>query len=157
MKKFIIPAFLFMIVFMTGSSAFAYNLNFKGMWVLPGINIGGSTGTGFHAGGEISVVNMYDNDLSWAGGYTDFVVSKDQFRWSIGPEFGFTFVGLDLGFLGVVPRDGDSNPRAGFTTRLNVTCGLAGVYARYNHVFNDESYFEGGVLLKFPVRSRGYY
>ncbi len=119
--------------------------------------VGLSTGYSLHDDGpngallgpELSLVHI-TNDAIWYGGYTDFVwdLGSDRQRFSIGPEFGWTFVGLDAGY---VLEQGD-RIRHGVALRPLLTIAVVSVGFRGVKVFGDggETLGEISVLVKLP-------
>jgi hypothetical protein len=138
----------------------------KGLFLPVGINLGGALhpsikgGSGFLFGGEVSAVyHSHDPHPLWAGGYVDVLrdFGAGSTRFSIGPEFGWAFVGIDAGYLGQI-RKGVYHH--GFVGRFMLSIGLVTAYARWGHLFDDpteRNFGEFGALLKFPIplRTRG--
>src|SRR5262249_37935169 len=125
-------------------------------WFAPvGVNVGGSlhhdVPGGFVLGGEASIVRF---DGAWMGAYTDALwdFGADEFRFSVGPEIGIAFLGVDLGYLGTVSGD---EYHHGVAVRGLLTLSLVGFYARWGHQFaRDErspDFGEVGALLKVPL------
>jgi hypothetical protein len=116
------------------------------------VSVGAGRGPGWVVGGELSFVRL-DDDGFWLGVYTDLLwdVHAEAFRWGIGPELGWAFLGLDGGVVNEW-RGGDH--RVGTQARFVATLGVVALYARWN-VFLDrgptEHIGEFGLLLKFPV------
>ncbi|MCP4130316.1 MAG: hypothetical protein GY754_04985 [bacterium] len=152
MRKYTTTVLLLMIVLTTGSRAFAEKNKPVYICVSPGINLGSSAGTGYHVGANLSIERLFTTSLYLVGGYGDFLWSDNEFRSSIGPRIGIRRLSIDVGFLGVFPRTGDTGIKPGITTRLVANCGYAGVYGRYNYIpVNNEGYIEFGVLLGVPM------
>jgi len=126
-------------------------------WFAPiGLNVGSSLNdsdtSGLVLGGEASVVYLTDVTLLWIGGYVDGVhdFGKGASRFSAGPELGWMFGGIELGYL---TQWMDEQFHHGFRVGLIVTFGILAGYVRWGHLFGvvEESDFgEIGVLLKFP-------
>jgi len=126
-------------------------------WFAPiGVNLGtslhDSDTSGLILGGEASLVYLTDITLLWAGGYVDGFhdFGTGASRFSIGPEVGWMFGGIELGYL---TQWFDKRFHHGFRAGVVLTLGLISAYCRWGHLFGlpDESDFaELGVLLKFP-------
>lgn len=127
-------------------------------WYLPvGLNLGAGLHPdlhhGFQIGGEVSFAYLDARKFIWGGGYVDVLrdLGAKSTRFSIGPEFGWSFIGIDAGYMGDI-RDGDYHH--GMTIRLLLTISIVSIYGRWGHVFglDEESDFgEVGVLLKAPI------
>jgi hypothetical protein len=138
----------------------------KGVFLPVGVNLGGALhpsirgGSGFLFGGEVSAVyHSHDPHPLWAGGYVDVLrdFGTGSTRFSLGPEFGWAFLGLDAGYLGQIKKGVYHH---GVVGRFLLSIGVVTAYARWGHLFDDpaESNFgEFGALLKFPIplRTRG--
>jgi len=130
----------------------------RGIYLMLGGPLAGSTKDGFVLGGELSVVCLEcfrDNPLSrmvkdpwWGGLYVDAVAgpSGGPIRVSVGPEFGFAFFGADAG---AVFEKGSGG--VGVTARALLTLAFVTGYAR--GIYQPEPGLSGefGVLLKLPV------
>lgn len=133
--------------------ASAHGLPDANIWMPVGL----STGYALHDNGpngvllgpELSVVHI-TNQAVWYGGYTDFVwdLGSDRQRLSIGPEFGYTFFGIDGGY--VLEQGGKL--RHGVALRPLVTIGILAVGFRGVKIFGDggEMLGEISVLVKLP-------
>lgn len=125
---------------------------FEGTYGSSGLVSGFSFGPtgGFYIGGELSVVRQFQ-EFAWLGGYIDGVYDfgKDQTRLSIGPEFGWSALGVDGGYLLAVDTAGVHH---GVTARPLLTMGFVSAYGRISHLFGvNSTWLEAGVLLKYPV------
>lgn len=124
---------------------------FEGTYGLAGLTTGFSFDEGgFLLGGELSVVRQMQ-EFAWFGGYVDAVYDfqRKQTRLSIGPEFGWSALGLDAGYL--VALDGDG-AQSGITARPLISIGYITAFGRVSHLFEDErTWVEAGLLLKYPV------
>ncbi len=70
---------------------------------------------------------------------------------SLGPEVGFSFVGVDAGLM-IDDIMGDS-PKVGFSVRPILTLfGLCSIYGRFTPDDEFATSFELGVMGKVPVR-----
>ncbi len=133
-------------------------------WYMPvGITAGGT----MHAfedrtgllGVEVSVVHLQVGggwlEHRWIGLYSDayWAGDHDEIRFSIGPEMGISFIGFDLGYMGVVSFDGSYTH--GLTTRFLLTASIVSVYVRWNWLAHEKDSGEIGALLKFPFRVGG--
>ncbi|MCP4130317.1 MAG: hypothetical protein GY754_04990 [bacterium] len=152
MKKYITIVLLFMTVLTAGKRGFA--LTFRDVTsVSPGINFGRSTETGHHIGADLSIEKFYGSSFTTLAGYGDFLWSGNEFRSSMGAGFRLVVVGIDVGVLGVFPREGNAGIKAGLTTRLIAACSFGGIYGRYNYFPGDSNgYIEFGVLLRYPIK-----
>ncbi len=127
-------------------------------WYLPvGLNLGASLHPkvhhGFLVGGEVSFVHLGAKKLIWAGGYVDALhdLGAKATRFSFGPEFGWSIVGIDAGYMGDV-RDGEYHH--GMTIRAMLTLGIVTLYGRWGHVFGlerESDFGEIGFLFKAPI------
>ena len=123
---------------------------FEGNYALGGLATGISFGpASYYLGGEVSVVRQF-REFAWLGAYLDGVYDfgRQHTRLSIGPEVGWSALGLDGGYL--VALDG-SGARSGLTVRPMLTMGYVTGYARLSHLFEGATWLEAGVLLKYPV------
>jgi hypothetical protein len=119
--------------------------------------VGLSTGYSLHDDGpngallgpELSVVHI-TNDAVWYGGYADFVwdFGSDRQRLSIGPEFGWMWLGIDGGY---VLEQGDKL-RHGVALRPLLTIALLSIGFRGVKTFGDggETLGEISILVKLP-------
>ena len=100
-------------------------------------------------GPEVSLVRI-TNDVVWYGGYVDFLwdFGSDRQRLSVGPEFGYSVLGIDGGY---VLEQGDKL-RHGLAVRPLLTLGVFGIGLRTVKVFGDggETLAEINVLVKLP-------
>ncbi len=124
---------------------------FEGTYGLGGLTTGVSLDRGgFLLGGELSVVRQ-TQEFFWFGGYLDGVYDfeRKQTRLSIGPEFGWSALGLDAGYL--LALDG-AGAHGGITARPLLSIGYVTVYGRVSHLFEAKrTWVEAGLLLKYPV------
>lgn len=128
----------------------------RGQYALGGLTTGygfarrGAPNGGVLLGSEVSFVNL-TRDLYWFGAYADglYDFGAGEGRFSVGPEVGVAFFGLDGGYLAVV---GPGGTQHGFTVRPLLTCGLASAYVRYGQVVTgtDDRFGEVGLLVKLP-------
>ena len=124
------------------------------VYLLAGGPVGVTTQPGFVIGGELSIACwgcIHLTDLSWFGAYVDVLrdFGVDEFRGSVGPEFGFGPIGVDGGLL--VSRDSNDTD-LGWTARALITSGIVGVYGRYLKFPGEPRSGEFGVLLKYHWR-----
>jgi len=129
-------------------------------WYLPvGLNAGitgvGSSRVGAILGAEASVAKLMP-DMGWFGAYVDggYMTAERAVRFSVGPEVGYSLLGLDAGFLDVVAGGRDL---VGFTVRPMLTIGLVALYGRWDHTvsFGGGDNGQIGVLLKYPLPLSG--
>jgi hypothetical protein len=134
------------------SSAFA---DFGGSmrWV----SVGGNLGVSNHSqetygvlGAEVSGGGL--QSFFWGGAYLDAVYDfgTERVRFSLGPEFGFLFLGVDAGLVLDV---GEGKARHGFVVRPMLAVRWVFPYVRFGTVKGDDPYnfSEVGVLLKYPL------
>jgi hypothetical protein len=119
--------------------------------------VGLSTGYALHdelpngalIGAELSVVHI-TNQAVWYGGYVDYLWDRgsDRQRLSVGPEFGYTYFGIDGGY---VLEQGDKL-RHGVALRPLLTLAFLAVGFRGVKTFGDggETLGEISVLVKLP-------
>jgi hypothetical protein len=127
-----------------------------GWWVPVGINLGLSAhedaANGTLIGAEASIVHVAGAEgAGWFGAYADvrYDTGPDAIRLSIGPELGYTIVGVDGGML--IDRDGGGT-HFGYTGRALLTIGVIGLYVRVNYVPDPAgTSIDFGVLLKLPL------
>ncbi len=127
----------------------------KGVFLPTGINLGGSIdrigGSGFVLGGETSVV-AHDGNWLWYGGYLDanHDFGASETRLSIGPELGYTVLGLDGGYMLLL--DGGAAKHA-LVVRPVLTLGILSGYFRSGWLLDGQGdwFGEAGVLLKYPI------
>ena len=131
-------------------------------WLFPvGINVGAGlhdngAPTGAVFGGEASaalVAVAWKVPTFWRGGYVDglYDFGTKRARFSIGPEAGFAFLGIDGGF---VVQTGDGAVRPGFAVRPLLTFGIVSAYARFVDIPGDpvvDQTWELGALVKWPI------
>lgn len=124
---------------------------FEGTYALGGLSTGMTFApSGYYLGGELSLVRQF-REFAWLGGYVDGVYDFgiDQTRLSIGPEVGWSALGLDVGYLLALDAEGQ---HSGLTARPLVTIGYVAGFARVTHVFDQsKTWLEAGVLLKYPL------
>src|SRR5690606_11263865 len=118
------------------------------------LSVGPSVGLGFAPsalllGGEVSLVRQ-TREFFWFGAYVDLVhdFGHDQTRLSVGPEFGWSALGLDVGY--VVSLHGDGS--AALSVRPMLTMGFVTVFGRVLHPVAGEAAtaIESGLLVKYP-------
>lgn len=125
--------------------------SFEGTYGLSGISTGFSFGpAGYYLGGELSVVRQF-REFAWLGGYVDGVYDfgREQTRFSIGPEVGWSALGIDGGYLLAVD---DVGTHSGVTVRPMLTMGFVSAFGRFSHLFEpSSSWLEAGLLVKYPL------
>lgn len=101
-------------------------------------------------GAEASVVRQ-TTEFVWYGGYVDGVrdFGRDQTRFSIGPEVGWSAFGLDAGYLLLVT---DGSVSHGITMRPLVSLGYVTLFGRFSKdlTAGGRVWSELGLLLKYP-------
>jgi hypothetical protein len=135
-------------------------------WLLPvGVNVGGALHPngvpgGAIIGGEASLAHVSWSNTrfvqypdSWEGGYVDMVYdhAAKRSRFTVGPEVGVLFVGIDGGFVG---QFGGGAFHPGFAFRPLLTLGFLSIYGRFGWIPGDPEvnrFTEIGVLLKWPI------
>lgn len=132
-----------------------------GLYLPVGMNIGTSLPSlhrdlppGVLVGAEVSLVD-WDDVLprGWVGGYVDALWDSGAgaLRASVGPEIGWRFVGVDLGY---VLQAGPQGAHHGLAVRPVLTFGFFAIEGRYGHLFGDvrgADFLEVGVLIKVPI------
>jgi hypothetical protein len=124
--------------------------SFEGTYALGGVAVGTTFAPGgLVLGGELSIVRQ-TQEFYWVGGYVDatYDFSRKQTRVSVGPELGWSALGLDAGYLLVLDGETACN---GVTARPLVSIGYVTAYGRVSHLFDDRTWLEAGLLLKYPV------
>ena len=123
--------------------------------------IGGEASAGIfgmdhnHGGGSEPAILSMSGSPYWFGAYADVVrdFGSKTTRFTIGPEVGRSYVGVDGGLL-VDVGDGDAT-HYGASARVVATLSAVAIYARAGFVLDSgapESHFvELGVLLKVPL------
>lgn len=109
----------------------------------------GSGGAGGFLGAELSVNRL--SQATWSGLYLDGVYDfgRGDVVLTVGPQLGFTVVGLDGGFA-LRARDGEVEP--GVAGRLVLSLVAVSLYGRY-HYFADTGDHIGqvGLMFKLPA------
>jgi hypothetical protein len=135
----------------------------KEPFFLTGVTLGAAlhdaSDNGFLLGAEVSgglVFEKWTDESGkgtpiWFGGYLDalYDFGSDATRFSIGPEVGAWYLGLDGGLV----RELEEPGRYGFAIRPALTVGFASLFVRYTHFFEstpEDTHVEVGVLLKYP-------
>ena len=127
--------------------------NVGGVW-----HRGGSDSSGLVIGGEVSVARPPPSLGSgasglWYGGYVDCLYDNagpGAMRVSLGPEIGWTVLGLDGGLF--VETDFNRSPRLGLVARPMLALGIVDVYSGFGAYAGGGGYFfDVGVLLKLPI------
>lgn len=129
-----------------------------GLYLPVGMNIGTSLHRdlppGVLVGGEISLTD-WDDVLprGWVGGYVDALWDSGAgaLRASVGPELGWRFFGVDLGYVFQASPQGVHH---GLAVRPVLTFGFFAIEGRYGHLFGEvrgADFFEVGVLIKVPI------
>jgi hypothetical protein len=126
--------------------------SFEGTYLMVGPHVGvGLSSRSFLLGGEVSVVHQ-TTEFVWYGAFVDGVrdFGREQTRFSIGPEVGFSAFGLDAGYL-LVSR-GDSVAH-GVTLRPMISLGYATLFGRFSKELSNQTRLstELGLLLKYPI------
>lgn len=117
-----------------------------------GANVGlGLSQSAFVLGGEVSVVRQ-TTEFVWFGAYVDGVrdFGRDQTRFSVGPEVGWSCLGLDAGYLLLSGANGVAH---GITLRPLVSMGYVTLFGRFSKELtssNTKIWSELGLLLKYP-------
>jgi hypothetical protein len=125
-------------------------------WFVPvGVNVGlallSQGAKGALLGVEGSVVHL-DRSVVWWGGYADALFETNQVtgRFSIGPEVGWAFVGVDGGVVGFL-HDARFDP--GLAIRPMLTFGFVSLYFRGEKLFLPGQQVDDGqvgLLVKWP-------
>ena len=111
---------------------------------------------GLILGGEMSLVYLHKS-LLWTGAYTDLVYDfgNDARRFSIGPEVGCGFFGLDGGYL-VSSREEETHH--GFQLRAVLTiASFMALGLRWGHLVGEvehPNFSEINLIFKFPFPMR---
>ena len=129
----------------------------EGLYLPAGLNLGLSAheGYSFHLGSEVSLVHLDGDTLFYYGAYVDGLwdFGPDEFRFSIGPEIGGAFLGLDMGYLGVATGAGDFYN--GLSLRAFFSVIMAHAYVRFGMLFDspgkNDGFVEVGILIKLPI------
>ena len=136
--------------------AFGSGASWAGEYAPIGMNAGygfGRAGAkdGLLVGVEASYVRNLDN-LVWYGAYSDGVYDRSaaEARLSLGPEFGWMFLGIDGGYLVAI---GKERVEHGFTVRPMLTTGVVTLYARGGVLLTgaEDRFAEVGALVKWPL------
>lgn len=124
---------------------------FEGTYALGGISTGVTFApAGFVLGAELSLVRQ-TQEFAWFGAYVDGVYDfgRDQIRFSMGPELGWSAFGLDAGYLLALD---DVGAHSGITARPLLSIGYVSAFGRVSHLFDvGQTWLEAGLLLKYPV------
>jgi hypothetical protein len=119
-------------------------------WYLPigfanGVAIGG--GTRYVLGGEASLVYLFPQTISYVGAYADVLRDAGRWRFSIGPELGRRWWGVDGGYAQIAGHRGG-------VARVFATASIVSLALRVGYV--DGWLGELDLLLKYPfaVRTR---
>ncbi len=110
-------------------------------WFVPvGLNVGlalhDSYANSWLLGGEASLVYLETSRMLWFGGYADGLYDNGSgtYRFSAGPEFGFMFGGVEVGYLAERYADGwHHGVRAG----LVATIAFLSIYGRFGFLFGN--------------------
>lgn len=131
---------------------------------------GGNLGIALHPdkvggllGAEVSVPYVDMDRLLWGGLYIDgaYDTANSSTRFSIGPELGWGYFGVDGGFVHQFGGDGpEAGGRNGLAVRPCLSITVVTLYFRHETFFDDQpgsSLNEIGVLLKYgtEVHHRG--
>jgi len=137
----------------------AQDLDFvpEGFFVPVGVNVGlalhDEYDNGWLLGGELSFVYLETARMLWFGGYADGLYDNGSgtYRFCAGPEFGFMFGGVEVGYLAERYADGwHHGVRAG----LVATVAFLSLYGRFGFLFGnpeEPTVGELGILAKFPL------
>ena len=126
--------------------------SFKGTYLMMGPNLAlGLSSTSLLLGGEVSVVHQ-TTEFGWFGAYVDGVrdFGREQTRFSLGPEVGWSAFGVDAGYLLMTTPDGVSH---GVTVRPLVSLGYATLFGRFSKDLTRGApvWTELGLLFKYPI------
>ena len=150
----------------SGDQAAGEQRGFGRTFFLPaGINLGGAMGQRgrFHVGGELSAVwtsrpvSREQPFFAFWGLYADMLyVPGKGYRFTIGPELGWTIFAVDGGYEGI---SDDSGYHHGFAVRAltHIPRLYLSAYARGHYVTSGFPFFDFGVLLKLPLGYRPDY
>jgi hypothetical protein len=127
-------------------------------WFVPvGVNVGLALHDRYEnswlLGGEASLVYLETTRMLWFGGFVDGLYDNGSatYRVCAGPEFGFMFGGVEVGYLAERFADGwHHGVRAGVVA----TIAFLSLYGRFGFLFNspdEPTVGEIGVLAKFPL------
>lgn len=163
-------------VLVTAAAAFALcgrpalaqaNMNLNGLYfsVGPNLGYGFERAMGMGHGGlfglETSLVRVVDTeklDNVWFGAYTDLVATAagNELHWTIGPEVGYAFFGIDGGYLFATSKVGSEQ---GFVVRPMLTIGIFTAYFRLGKILTGDAdrFGEVGMLLKLPFLLRRFW
>lgn len=124
-------------------------------WFLMGGATGGASfsgaGTGGYLGAEVSLVRSLRG--LWSGIYADgtYDFRSRTVIASLGPEFGYSFLGFDGG---LAVRSSDFGLRPGILARLSANVGMFGLYGRYGYWHETRtSGVQVGATFKLPLLS----
>ncbi len=125
------------------------------LWMPIGLNVGYSMNpaplsNGLLLGPELSLV-YFDQDAYWLGAYTEALRDFGAEEWRVGGglEGGFANFGLDVGYQGILGRDGGHALRSRLIFSMVLVQIYGGVGARLLEP-KAPVYGELGLLLKFP-------
>lgn len=126
------------------------------LWMPIGLNVGYSMNSaprsnGLLLGPELSLV-YFDQDAYWLGAYTEALRDFGAEEWRVGGglEGGFASFGLDVGYQGILGRDGGHALRGRLIFSMLLVQLYGGVGARLLEP-KAPVYGELGLLLKFPM------
>jgi hypothetical protein len=131
------------------------HFNPAGSYLPTGVALSGtvhrSGGWGGYAGAEASLVFVNQN-FFWHGAYVDagYDFANGKSRISLGPEFGWAYVGIDGGVLLQPQSHGWGK---GFVVRPLITLSVVALYFRYGQVLSvqEDRFAEFGFLFKYPL------
>lgn len=136
----------------------AFSIGSKPLWYLMGgATFGGTTiaqERGWYVGGEASVVRLSRGGRYvglYGDGYYDFGAHRTYA--TLGPEFGYKFVGLDVA---AAARMGGDHIEWGPAGRVFVTVGVLSLYGRYAYFVeslgsDNEHVVQLGASMKLPL------
>jgi hypothetical protein len=111
-----------------------------------------ATGSGGGLGAEASLAQV-NEELFWFGAYVDaqYAFAAGEARVSVGPEIGFSFLGIDGGYL--LAAGGEHGTQHGLVVRPLLTIGFASAYFRSGWLLGERAdwFCETGLLLKLPI------
>lgn len=138
-----------------------FTIGSRPAWLLlGGVTTGGTVALGDRGalvGGELSLARLRDGDFigAYADGYYDWGAHGTYA--TAGLELGRKLLGLDGG---LALRFAGGARDVGFTGRVTIGLGVAGVYARFAHftgamAHEGENVLQVGLVLKLPLWASG--
>lgn len=120
-----------------------------------GVNLSKTSTKLYQIGGDISILEFQYKDMIWYGGYADCIYNKNYSKLSVGPKFGYWFVGCDLAYYSSFSHKKGIDNDYGIQARLQLSAMLIHPYFRVSQSLkSSDRSMEFGFMIKMLGRRK---